>query len=138
VTRGVRMDHVDLVVGDLARSLEFYEGLLGPMGWTSTRRIDGERGEDVFYIGAESPGRDFALSLRSAQSPLGPYDRYSIGVHHLAFWAPSRTVVDERFSWVVSVGASIESEPQEYDYTDNYYAVFFYDPDGIKLEIVNK
>ena len=33
-------------------------------------------------------------------------------------------------------GAEIESGPKEYDYMAGYYAVFFYDPDGIKLELV--
>ena len=27
--------------------------------------------------------------------------------------------------------------PQEYGYLPGYYAVFFYDPDGIKLEILH-
>ena len=36
-----------------------------------------------------------------------------------------------------SVGASVESPPQEYTYIPGYYAVFFYDPDGLKLEIVH-
>jgi hypothetical protein len=31
----------------------------------------------------------------------------------------------------------LESEPQEYTYSPGYYAVFFYDPDGLKLEIVH-
>ena len=33
--------------------------------------------------------------------------------------------------------AQIESDPQEYTYMPGYYAVFFYDPDGLKLEIVH-
>ena len=40
-------------------------------------------------------------------------------------------------AWLVSVNAEIESEPQEYAYQPGYYAVFFYDPDGLKLEIVH-
>ncbi len=35
-------------------------------------------------------------------------------------------------------GAEIESEPREYDYTPGYYAVFFRDPDGIKLEVLHR
>ena len=31
----------------------------------------------------------------------------------------------------------LESEPQEYTYSPGYYAVFFFDPDGLKLEIVH-
>ena len=78
------------------------------------------------------------MSTRSkAQSPPLAYDRYSPGLHHLAFEAMSRAAVDERADWLGSVGAEIESEPQEYGYIPGYYAVFFYDPDGIKLEIVH-
>ncbi len=32
---------------------------------------------------------------------------------------------------------AIESGPREYDYSPGYFAVFFHDPDGIKLEIVH-
>ena len=39
--------------------------------------------------------------------------------------------------WLRSRGATIESGPEEYGYTPGYYAVFFYDPDGIKLEIAH-
>ena len=49
-----------------------------------------------------------------------------------------RSVVDERAEWLRANGHTIESGPEEYDYTPGYYAVFFYDPDGIKLEIVHR
>ena len=59
------------------------------------------------------------------------------GVHHVAFEAPSRFAVDDRADWLSSQGVEIESGPEEYSYMPGYYAVFFYDPDGIKLEIVH-
>ena len=49
----------------------------------------------------------------------------------------SRAVVNERAEWLRAQGAEIESGPEEYSYVPGYYAVFFYDPDGIKLEIVH-
>ena len=55
-----------------------------------------------------------------------------------AFAAGSRSAVDERAAWLRERGAQIESGPEEYDYTPGYYAVFFYDPDQIKLEIVHR
>ena len=61
-----------------------------------------------------------------------------MGVHHICFYAASRDVVDDRFRCLRERGAVIESEPREYAYTPGYYAVFFYDPDGIKLEIVHR
>jgi len=131
------IDHLDLVVTDLARSLAFYKGLLEPLGYVRESPIVGERGEHVLYLGhATSNG---SVSLRQA-SPPGPesYDRYTVGLHHIAFAAPDRATVDERARWLRECGATIESGPEEYEYTVGYYAVFFYDPDGIKLEIVHK
>ena len=87
--------HVDLVATDLERSLAFYQELLG---WTESSEIEGERGERVVYIWP--PGRDGAgsLGLRAAQSDANPvpYERYGVGLHHLAFNAGSRAEVDER------------------------------------------
>jgi glyoxylase I family protein len=133
--RGV--DHLDLVVTDLERSLAFYNGLLEPLGFTRNSEITGERGERVVYLGGTGGA---SVSLRQAQSDAHPtpYDRYAVGVHHVAFFADSREAVDERASWLRERGAEIESAPAEYTYTPGYYAVFFYDPDGIKLEIVHR
>ena len=74
---------------------------------------------------------------RGARRRRGWSSRYRVGLHHLALSAPSRETVDERAGWLRSIGAALESEPREYDYMPGYYAVFFYDPDGIKLEIVH-
>jgi len=60
-----------------------------------------------------------------------------VGIHHVAFEAPSREVVNERYDWARQHGVAIESSPREYHYMLGYYAFFFYDPDGIKLEIVH-
>jgi glyoxylase I family protein len=131
------VDHLDLVVTDLERSLEFYTELLGPLGFTRTSEIEGERGERVVYIGGTGGP---SVSLREARSDAHPtpYDRYAVGIHHLAFVAHSPEQVDERALWLRERGTEIESGPREYDYTPGYYGVFFYDPDGIKLEIVHR
>ena len=74
--------------------------------------------------------------MREAQSD-GAVDRYALGLHHLAIEVSSRAAVDERADWVRAAGGELESEPQEYGYLPGYYAVFFYDPDGIKLELLH-
>jgi glyoxylase I family protein len=124
--------HLDIVVSSIGRSLPFYRDLLGPLGWHGLGEVEGERGETIWYL--VGPGT--SIGLREAQTP-GAYDRYRVGLHHLALEAPSRAVVDERAEWLNGRGAEIESGPKEYDYLPGYYAVFFYDPDGLKLEVVH-
>jgi catechol 2,3-dioxygenase-like lactoylglutathione lyase family enzyme len=134
VVRSTGVHHVDLVVSSIGRSLPFYRGLLGPLGYHRVGEVEGERGETIWYL--SGPGS--SLGLREAQTERdSPYDRYEIGIHHLCFEAPSRAAVGERAGWLRENGAVIESEPQEYGYQPGYYAVFFYDPDGIKLEVVH-
>ena len=132
--RSTGVHHVDLVVSSIERSLPFYRNLLGPLGWHGVAETKGERGETLWYLWG--PGS--SIGIREAQSESAvPHDRYQVGLHHLALEAATRSAVDERADWLRSQGAEIESGPEEYWYQPGYYAVFFYDPDGIKLEIVH-
>jgi glyoxylase I family protein len=128
----VAVHHLDLVVTSLERSATFYRELLEPLGYSRVGEIVGERGETVRYIG----GGGTAIGIREAKI-AGEYDRYRVGVHHVAFEASSREAVNERHAWAVEHGVEIESPPKEYHYMPGYYAFFFYDPDGIKLEVVH-
>ncbi len=130
--RSSGVHHVDLVVSSIERSLPFYIGLLGPLGYTRVGEVEGERGETIWYI--SGPGT--SIGLREAQVESGPYDRYRVGLHHLAFEASSRLEVDDRAAWVRTQEVGIENDPQDYTYLPGYYATFFYDPDGLKLEVV--
>jgi glyoxylase I family protein len=132
--------HVDLVVGSIERSLPFYRELLAPLGWTRVKEVGGERGETIHYLSGDDGVASASLGLREQQSDAHPvpYERYAVGIHHLAFNAASRELVEGRAEWLRERDVAIESGPEEYDYTPGYYAVFFYDPDGIKLEIVHR
>jgi glyoxylase I family protein len=133
--RRVGLHHVDIVVSSLGRSLPFYRDLLRPLGYVEAYAARGERGETIWYLDGEGVGA--SLGIREAQSSAdGAYDRYAVGLHHLAFEASSKEMVDERFQWAAAQGAAIENEPQEWPYVDGYYATFFHDPDGLKLEVV--
>ena len=121
-------------MSSIERSLPFYRDLLGPLGWHGVSEVRGERDETIWYLWG--PGS--SIGLREAQTETeGPYDRYRVGLHHLALEAGSRTVVNESAVWLRNQGAEIESGPEEFWYSPGYYAVFFFDPDGIKLEIVH-
>ena len=131
---GRKIQHVDLAVADVERSLGFYEMLLGPLGLTEYDRASTYRGtEEVIYL---QFGRSF-LGLRPADG--GSYRHYDVGLEHMAFQVDTREEVDEAHRSCVSAGATIESPPEEH-YTDkdeeDYYAFFVFDPDGIRVEVV--
>ncbi|MDQ3676652.1 MAG: VOC family protein [Actinomycetota bacterium] len=132
------IDHLDLVVGSLERGLAFYAGLLNPLGYVHQGEIVGERGERVVYLSRHGGGGSLSVRERQSDARATPYDRYGIGIHHIAFAASSRAIVDNVADWAREHQATIESGPREYDYTPGYYAVFLYDPDGLKLEIVHR
>jgi catechol 2,3-dioxygenase-like lactoylglutathione lyase family enzyme len=129
------MHHVDIVVSSLERSLPFYRELLRPLGYTEAYEAEGERGETIWYLDGDGVGA--SLGVREAKAPQrAAYDRYAVGLHHLAFEASSREGVEERYRWAVEQGVEIENVPQEWPYVQGYYATFFHDPDGMKLEVV--
>jgi catechol 2,3-dioxygenase-like lactoylglutathione lyase family enzyme len=134
VIRGA-LSHVDLTVTDLARSVEFYGQVLGFLGYRSL----GEVGAGATCWGISDPEGGFftiALQVARPESARRPHDRYAPGLHHLAFHANSREDVDGFHDFLLSIGARVLDAPAEYKYTPGYYAVFFSDPDGLKLEVV--
>jgi glyoxylase I family protein len=137
VSDGPLLGHVDLVVSSLDRSLPFYRGLMDALGGLHESEVEGERGETIHYLSVS--GRPGSVGIREKHSddhPV-PYDRYSVGVHHIALNASSREVVDAVAAWLQETGAPVESAPREYDYSPGYYAVFFHDPDWLKVEVVH-
>jgi catechol 2,3-dioxygenase-like lactoylglutathione lyase family enzyme len=124
------LHHIDITVSDMAASTRFYERVMPIMDF---RRIpDTPTGEPLWA------GDRMELCLMRAQpASLRPHDRYAPGLHHLAFGAPTRADVDRVHRELVALGVHILDPPAQYDeYGPGYYAVFFADPDGIKLEYV--
>ena len=124
---GGAIHHIDITVRDIDGSTVFYDQVLPLMGFRRTQDVS----EGPIWAGAH-----LEIGLQSARSSVA-HDRYSAGLHHLAFTAPSRTAVDSLHEKLLDLGISVLDAPAEYpEYAPGYYAVFFADPDGIKLEYV--
>ena len=125
--------HIDLTARDLARSAAFYEEVLAFLGYRRSR------GDDT---GVDWDLRDAghlvcSVGLKPARSDRD-HDRYSAGLHHLAWHAASRDDVDRLHALLMRLGARLLDAPADYpEYGAGYYAVFFADPDGLKLEFVH-
>jgi len=130
----VGLGHVDLVCSDLERSLAFYSSVFGALGLQPPLLVDGERGESIHYLRFPEPGSG-SFGLRQAQTAQ-PFELYAPGLHHLAFAVESRDDVDAAHAAAVAAGADVLHAPREWpQYHPAYYATFFLDPDGFRLEV---
>ena len=124
--RVVGMDHLVLSVGEFARSKTFYNKLLRFLGfklkYDHADMAGWSNGKTLFWI-----------AQADAQGRKRKYRKGDIGFHHYAFELGSRQGVDELGAFLVQNGMKVVDPPDEY-YGRSYYAVYFTDPDGMKLE----
>ena len=133
--RSTGIHHVDLVVSDLERSLAFYRAILGPLAWHGVLEQPGERGETIHYV--YGPGSTIGLRQAPDGAASLPVDRYRVGLHHLCLEATTKEALWETAERLRAVGATITDGPREFpEYRPGYHALFFLDPDGLKLELV--
>ena len=131
------INHLDLTVSDLAVSVPFYDALLGHLGF---ERLADAPGDRPVWHATDERLRLFGIGLCAARPEQRgkPHDRFAPGLHHVAFQAASRADVDALYRLLKGMGARILDPPTDYPhYWPVYYAVFFADPDGLKLEFVH-
>jgi catechol 2,3-dioxygenase-like lactoylglutathione lyase family enzyme len=122
----VGIDHLVLSVGDFARSKQFYGKLLRFLGFKLKY--------DYADMAGWSNGKTlFWIAAADAEGRKRKYRKGDIGFHHYAFELSSRKDVDELGAFLEKNGMTVIDPPGEY-YGENYYAVYFADPDGMKLE----
>ena len=127
----IGIDHVYVTVRDLLRSEAFYDRALTVLGY---RKVSSTIAGDphVHYY-----NRQFGFSLRPARSGTADHDPYAPGLHHFCFRVVDETVVDRAATELRAAGIDV-TEPRYYpEYAADYYATFFVDPDGVRLEITN-
>lgn len=127
----VPFHHLDITVSDPVKSRPLYELFLGHCGFTL--KSAGETWAGFGHDGKRYPC--ITLLKAKGRNAARKHDRYSPGMHHLALRAKSRADVNALHRKLVKAGAKILDAPADYpDYGKGYYAVFFADRDGLKLE----
>lgn len=126
----IGIDHLYITVSDIARSERFYDVVLAGLGFRKNDFVlGGERHVQYF-------NRHFGYVLRPARSARR-HDSYTPGLHHLCFRVESAADVQEAARMLAAANIDV-GEPRLYpEYAPDYFAVFFTDPDGIRLEITN-
>jgi len=130
------INHLDLTVSDPAVSAPFYERVLAHMGFVPRRLAEGNVHLPLFHSTVDGQ-RQMSIALQPARRTT-QHDRHAPGLHHVAFAASSRADVDGLYAVLLEMGATVLDPPADYpQYAPDYYAVFFADPDGLKLEYVH-
>lgn len=126
--------HIDLTVTDLEQSRAFYDHLLSYIGYS--RAADHPDGTDWNWQG-DGPFHSIGVIRARGKHAARVHDRYSAGLHHLAWAADSRDDVDRLYAELIERNVAIIDAPADYPrYGAVYYALFFADPDELKLEFV--
>jgi catechol 2,3-dioxygenase-like lactoylglutathione lyase family enzyme len=144
------LSHIDISVGYPDRSIPFYDAFFRALGyrrWTfegaGWSEWQGDAPSRATWSIRCGDGSTFGVEVRPSrpESRDQAYDRYAPGPHHLAFHADSPETVDRVHAALVEAGATVLDAPADYGgqrgYGEGYYAAFYADPDGLKLEVVS-
>ena len=117
-------DHVDLRVRSLAEVRSFYEALLPALGFTRNATIEG-------WLQFEAGDTGIAEFFGVTEAP-----DHVANQTRIAFWAESMSEVDRLAEVATRAGARHVEGPLHYE--PGYYAVFFEDPCGNRLEVCHR
>ena len=133
------IDHIEITVKDLEQTVSFYDQFLPLLGFSPDKKTAAYiASHDKHVVEYSHPNLCIALtSPRESLKDEVVHRRRPGALHHLAFKAVTRKEVDAVYAQLVEMNADIVSAPRLYpEYHENYYAVFFKAPDGIKFEVV--
>jgi len=125
MSKVVSVDHLVLRVSDFEKSKRFYQGLFDFLGF----ELQGDYGDQVGWTNKQTR---FFIAAADAEGRKHPYVAGAVGFHHYAFELRNRADIDELGAYLRKTGATIVDPPGEY--YEDYYAVYFLDPDGMKIE----
>ena len=126
----IGIDHIYVAVSDMERSERFYDVVMGTLGFRKNQfQINGEK--HIQYY-----NRHFGYVLRPARL-ANLHNPYAPGLHHFCLRVETEKEVSDVAQKLRRESVSV-SEPKLYpEYAPDYFAVFFSDPDGMRLEITN-
>lgn len=126
------IDHVYVTVADLAASEAFYDRVLvGVLGYRKASAPIGGAPHRHYF------NRHFGFSIRPAHVGTPPHDPYAPGLHHFCFRVADEAAVDQAARELAAAGVGTSAPRYYAEYDRDYYATFFSDPDGVRLEITN-
>jgi len=125
-------NHLEIYVSDKKISFAFYKDLLSYLDYEVIL-------EDEDHLGMKNGSSEMWFKEVPEDGKEGKYSRRNVGLNHLAFGVSKKEDVDKfvgEFLVPKNMRMLYDSPKPFPQYTENYYAVYFEDPDKIKLEVV--
>lgn len=123
-------DHIYITVSDITRAEAFYDRVMPVLGFR----------KNSFTIGGDPHiqyfNRHFGYVIRPARSDAA-HNSYAPGLHHLCLRVDSVDEVVQAAILLRAAGIDASEAKRYEEYAPDYWATFFSDPDGIRLEITN-
>lgn len=127
----IGIDHVFITVSDLERSELFYDQvLLNTLGFRKSKFSLGNEPHIQYF------NRHFGYVLRPSRALAG-HDSYAPGLHHFCFRVDSVADVLEVANRLREQAIEASEAKLYAEYAPDYWATFFTDPDGVRLEVTN-
>lgn len=126
----IGIDHIYITVTDLEASERFYDVVMGVLGFRKNSFVIGIDPHVQYF------NRHFGYVLRPAKTAR-TYECYAPGLHHFCFRVEGEKDVREVARRLKEAGIDASEARHFPEYAPDYVAVFFEDPDGVRLEVTN-
>lgn len=122
--------HIEIYVSNLKSSVDFWGWLLEELGYEPFQEWKSGQSWRI--------GETYIVFVQANEKFMDiPYHRCRVGLNHLAFHASSRQQVDDMTRKLKEKGVKIlYTDKHPFAGGDEHYAVYFEDPDRIKVELV--
>jgi catechol 2,3-dioxygenase-like lactoylglutathione lyase family enzyme len=127
------LEHLSINVSNPDKSFPFYKDLFMFLGY----KIIKDKKDGIAFRKEGTP--DFWIKITEPQYTKNRFHRKNTGLNHLAFKVDSKEEVDDFFNKFIQAKniKTLYATPKAFsEYESDYYAVFFEDPDRIKIEIL--
>jgi catechol 2,3-dioxygenase-like lactoylglutathione lyase family enzyme len=131
MTEVIGIDHIYIAVSDLERSEMFYDRvMLEALGFRKNKFTLGGDPHIQYF------NRHFGYVLRPSRTKA-VHDSYAPGLHHFCLRVESAADVAAVAARLRSTGIEASAARIYPQYAPDYWATFFTDPDGVRLEVTN-
>lgn len=122
--------HIEIYVSNLSRTVQFWSWFLTELGCEDFQRWEGGRSWKLAHT--------YIVFVQADEKYLDiPYHRCRVGLNHIAFHANSKEQVDEMTKKLEGKNINIlYKDRHPFAGGEGHYAVYFEDPDRIKIELV--